>query len=221
MENLRQGFIDYGILPKPIVNRIFKKIRETKKKIDNNRMLSYIIEDFDSYIDLDGNSLQTLVPNYLEYKYKKIELIIQEVFNKDSDMEKILAVSNVMHKCQADAIENETYDIVNQSTEQLTQDFTDIAVKMSEAIGGGNINKSTAIFKWKMVSTFSMNITKKTMSKIIPVVQKSNAIISQNICVVCLSVALSKCGRCGTQNYCSRDCQKEHWKLHKYECKSK
>ena len=32
------------------------------------------------------------------------------------------------------------------------------------------------------------------------------------------SVKLSKCSRCETARYCSRQCQKDHWKEHKAEC---
>ena len=33
------------------------------------------------------------------------------------------------------------------------------------------------------------------------------------------AIALSRCGRCKQVSYCSADCQKAHWKLHKKTCK--
>ena len=41
-------------------------------------------------------------------------------------------------------------------------------------------------------------------------------------CSYCLkaSAKLSRCGRCRVAAYCSKECQKEHWKKHKQHCKS-
>jgi hypothetical protein len=32
------------------------------------------------------------------------------------------------------------------------------------------------------------------------------------------ALTLSKCGRCMKVAYCSKGCQKAHWKLHKQQC---
>ena len=39
-------------------------------------------------------------------------------------------------------------------------------------------------------------------------------------CPVCNKVAETKCTACKAVFYCSRDCQKKHWKAHKFDCKS-
>ena len=41
-------------------------------------------------------------------------------------------------------------------------------------------------------------------------------------CAACGEAGASlKCGGCGLVYYCSRECQKKHWKVHKKECKTK
>lgn len=48
--------------------------------------------------------------------------------------------------------------------------------------------------------------------------------MSERTCTNCskpqseLSNPLKFCAKCHTQSYCSRDCQKEHWKVHKRTC---
>ncbi|CAJ1960628.1 unnamed protein product [Cylindrotheca closterium] len=37
-------------------------------------------------------------------------------------------------------------------------------------------------------------------------------------CVICAKSSSLVCGKCKTMKYCSRDCQKQHWKLHKKTC---
>lgn len=32
---------------------------------------------------------------------------------------------------------------------------------------------------------------------------------------------IRKCSRCGQASYCSKDCQKQHWPLHKQQCKTR
>ena len=39
-------------------------------------------------------------------------------------------------------------------------------------------------------------------------------------CPMCKKVAENKCTACKEVFYCSRECQKKHWKTHKIECKS-
>ena len=39
------------------------------------------------------------------------------------------------------------------------------------------------------------------------------------VCPVCNKVAETKCTGCKTVFYCNKDCQKKHWKTHKFECK--
>eukprot|EP01034_Spumella_vulgaris_P041677 gene41677-51642_t len=44
-------------------------------------------------------------------------------------------------------------------------------------------------------------------------------------CMLCgetperVAITLNRCGRCGQVAYCSKGCQKEHWKVHKKGCK--
>ena len=40
------------------------------------------------------------------------------------------------------------------------------------------------------------------------------------ICPVCSKTAENKCTACKEIFYCNRECQKKHWKTHKFECKS-
>jgi hypothetical protein len=42
-----------------------------------------------------------------------------------------------------------------------------------------------------------------------------------HICVVCTAECTSRCQRCGVVAYCSKECQKIHWPLHKTKCKPK
>ncbi|XP_023324487.1 zinc finger MYND domain-containing protein 10 isoform X2 [Eurytemora carolleeae] len=38
-------------------------------------------------------------------------------------------------------------------------------------------------------------------------------------CIICGKQGNNRCSRCKKQNYCSRECQKEHWKTHRKICK--
>jgi len=40
------------------------------------------------------------------------------------------------------------------------------------------------------------------------------------VCPVCSKVAENKCTACKEIFYCNRECQRKHWKTHKFECKS-
>ncbi|CAK1587316.1 unnamed protein product [Parnassius mnemosyne] len=40
----------------------------------------------------------------------------------------------------------------------------------------------------------------------------------QTKCVICSSPAVQKCSGCQNVHYCSREHQKQDWKLHKYRC---
>ena len=193
-----------------IITSATEKIIDAKKYIDNNRILSYMIENYDSYVDLDGNLKQELIPNYIEYTYKRIELIINEVFQNDSYKDLMLTVS-AMYK---HSIEKNSGNAMNQ--EKVAEKSTDLAIAMSDAIGGANIFESIAIFKYHMV--YALSVKEEITEEMVPVAQKSFDIILQNKCVVCKDVAFSKCGQCKTQTYCSKNCQKKHWKYHKLDC---
>ena len=41
-----------------------------------------------------------------------------------------------------------------------------------------------------------------------------------SLCPVCGAKAVRACARCNVQRYCSRECQKSHWKEHKKSCKA-
>ena len=38
-------------------------------------------------------------------------------------------------------------------------------------------------------------------------------------CLTCNKNGILKCGRCKKAYYCSKDCQRKHWKMHKIKCK--
>lgn len=40
-------------------------------------------------------------------------------------------------------------------------------------------------------------------------------------CGLCGAPAFDRCSACQEQRYCSQDCQRTHWKVHKIECKAK
>jgi hypothetical protein len=46
---------------------------------------------------------------------------------------------------------------------------------------------------------------------------KSKA-LELNECLYCMASGSSMCGGCGLASYCSRECQKAHWKDHKSRC---
>ena len=39
------------------------------------------------------------------------------------------------------------------------------------------------------------------------------------LCAMCGKTAETKCTACKAVFYCSKGCQKKHWKEHKFECK--
>jgi hypothetical protein len=39
------------------------------------------------------------------------------------------------------------------------------------------------------------------------------------VCFLCLEPSKLKCSRCLTIQYCSKECQKKDWKIHKNNCK--
>lgn len=40
----------------------------------------------------------------------------------------------------------------------------------------------------------------------------------KGVCAICLSPAEQKCSGCQAVHYCTRDHQKQHWKMHKNQC---
>ena len=47
----------------------------------------------------------------------------------------------------------------------------------------------------------------------------ASVVVAVDHCVVCGEISKSRCSQCGLPTYCSRDCQKLHWKFHKNCCK--
>jgi len=47
----------------------------------------------------------------------------------------------------------------------------------------------------------------------------ANAVPVSKACAVCDKESTTRCSRCHTQYYCSRDCQKSDWASHKANCK--
>lgn len=44
--------------------------------------------------------------------------------------------------------------------------------------------------------------------------------LEKNVCEYCLEEAVKMCGGCLHAQYCSKECQKDDWKLHKHTCKN-
>ncbi|CAG7726755.1 unnamed protein product [Allacma fusca] len=72
---------------------------------------------------------------------------------------------------------------------------------------------STAVSVEKDLSNLAVS---KTNEQVRPVVDNNPSLL----CPVCTALAVSKCGGCNKVGYCSRDHQKQHWKIHKNECTS-
>jgi hypothetical protein len=45
-----------------------------------------------------------------------------------------------------------------------------------------------------------------------------NLVIKPKLCVYCDKPAAQKCARCRAARYCSRGCQRQHWRVHKLHC---
>jgi hypothetical protein len=46
-----------------------------------------------------------------------------------------------------------------------------------------------------------------------------DASTTKKICIQCQSPSTEQCSHCSSVSYCSRECQKLHWKIHKIHCK--
>lgn len=99
-----------------------------------------------------------------------------------------------------------------QSPEARCGDITDMCMLISEVVGGGNIDKSTANFRYKMISILSVtNNMKKEAWKAVKekIVAPVEAIAIKTLCANCGAIAISKCP-CGT-TYCSKECKDIDW----------
>lgn len=50
-------------------------------------------------------------------------------------------------------------------------------------------------------------------------VKKNKAVKSENVCWNCGKFGKKKCGNCRVAKYCSKECQRVHWKEHKPICR--
>ncbi len=73
--------------------------------------------------------------------------------------------------------------------------------------------------KYSLFSVESNGVLKKTTPKKArkKLMRKGNM---SKLCAVCHGTAGKKCGKCDTVRYCSRKCQRKHWKSHKKICAS-
>eukprot|EP00947_MAST-08B_sp_MAST-8B-sp1_P002361 g2361.t1 len=57
------------------------------------------------------------------------------------------------------------------------------------------------------------------LSFLVPVTNRNtNVTPAENVCAVCGKSCALTCSRCKSAHYCSRECQRSHWKVHKKVC---
>lgn len=77
------------------------------------------------------------------------------------------------------------------------------------------LNPTTLLFKYFMDLAYGESIVFEATSKTDAPKIKSTS----KSCQLCSKRASQICGRCKEVYYCSTDCQKNHWRIHKIDCK--
>jgi hypothetical protein len=146
-----------------------------------------------------------------------MKILAIRAFGENPDVPIVIEIINTYYNQHMQAIALNT--VCNQSPKERYGEIADISMNISKVVGGGNIDQSTANFRYKMISVLSVtnNMDKKTWIKISENIKPVEEIAMQILCANCNKIANSQC-ECGTK-YCSRNCKDAHWKNgHKDTC---
>ena len=221
IRELEQYGKGHNLMTEPLIKMTIKRILKVMRELDANPPLDLteLIPDFHIYFDKCGRYRQMTIPNFIEYKYTRMYLIAKAAFNANPDLPNILKIINIYYNEHMDASELNHIECL-QSPEARCRGITDMCMLISGVVGGGNIDKSTANFRYKMISILSVtNNMKKEAWKAVKeqIVAPVEAIAIKTLCANCGAIAISKCP-CGT-TYCSKECKDIDWKKsHKNSC---
>ena len=62
-------------------------------------------------------------------------------------------------------------------------------------------------------------VTSDNDAGILSLLESEEVPATKKICIVCTQLGKFVCSKCANLNYCSKECQASHWKLHKVHCK--
>jgi hypothetical protein len=90
----------------------------------------------------------------------------------------------------------------------------------NKKVGGGTVSISIMYERLGLDIQFLSPVWELTKNEIgfITIYEKIND-EEKKICSLCAKKANSYCSQCFVVGYCSEQCQKTHWKVHKMHCK--
>lgn len=224
MQEIKKDLITYGIghriMTEEGIQINIRLILKIMKELDYDPPieLTELIPEYHTYFDKNGKYLQSEIPNFIEYKYERMRIMAKRAFKNNPDLSNLLKIIDIYYTQHIQAIESDSTSL-DQLPEDRCIEITNISMAISKAIGGGNIDQSTANLRYKMISSLSIinNMSAITWNSIKQKIKPVEAIAIQTLCANCNSIANSQC-KCGT-TYCSENCKNDHWKKgHKDNC---